>query len=105
MQTRRLGNLTEVELYDGLVGVFDVGFVLQELILDEVGVIAPIRYGGQHRIGDVSDTSQTGDLQREIGGRNIHAHPADHDRHQLLLAKMQTKIVYAFHYHPYMTLE
>ena len=100
MQTRGFGHLAEVEFHRGLVGIVEVVFVLLELFLDEIGVIAPIRHGGQHGIGNMPDAAQTRRLQRQFGGGNIHAHAAYHDWHQFLLAKSQAKIIHTFHYYP-----
>ena len=69
-------------LHHRLVDVVDVVLVLLELVLDEIGVVAPVGDRRHHRIGDMADAAQPRSFQRQLAGRNIHAHAADHDGHQ-----------------------
>ena len=39
-------------------------------------------------------------FQRELGGRNVHAHSADHDGHIFLVAQTQAEIINTFHCYP-----
>ncbi|MPM85707.1 hypothetical protein SDC9_132788 [bioreactor metagenome] len=47
------------------------------------------------------DATQPGCLQGQIGRRNINSHAADHDRHELVLAKPQAEIIHTLHHCPY----
>jgi hypothetical protein len=80
---------------------FDVVLVERELFLDVLGVVATVGDRLDHRIGDVSDAAQTGCLQGQVGRRNINPHAADHDRHELVLAKPQAEIIHTLHLCPY----
>ena len=97
VQAGGLDHLTQIELHLRLVGVLDVVFVLLQLHLDEVGVVAAIGHGGQHGIGYMPDTAQARNLQRQGGSGNIHAHTARHDGNQFMLAEAQAEIIHAFH--------
>jgi hypothetical protein len=100
VHARRLGELPEIEANHRLVGIGNVEFVLSELVLDELGVEAPIGNGIDHGIGDVSDATQSSRFECQFGGRNIDPHAADHNRHQFLVAKPQTEIINALHQRP-----
>jgi len=39
--------------------------------------------------------SETRHFERQFGGRNVHSHAADDDRHQFLLAEAQAAVLYA----------
>ncbi|UGA38371.1 hypothetical protein JOS77_00345 [Chromobacterium haemolyticum] len=41
--------------------------------------------------------AQSGRFQRQRRGGDVHAHAANHDGHQLLLAQPQSEIVNALH--------
>jgi hypothetical protein len=100
MQTRGFGHLAEVEFHGGLVGIVEVVGIQLQLFLDEIGVITTIRHRRQHGIRDMSHATQSRGFQCQFGGGNIHAHPANHDWYQLLLAKAQAKIIHTFHCYP-----
>jgi hypothetical protein len=87
----------EVELDHGLLAIGDVELVLPQLVLDVLGVEAAVGNRRHHRVGDVADAAQARHFQRQLRGRNIHAHAADHDRHQFLFAQTQAEIIDALH--------
>ena len=97
VQAGRFGDVAEVELDIGLVGILDVVLELQELGLDEVGLVAAVRNRGQHGVGNMAYSAQTGSLQSQYRGGDVHAHTPDDDRDQLLFAEFQAKIIYTFH--------
>jgi hypothetical protein len=41
----------------------------------------------------VADAAQARGFQRQFGGRDVHPHAADHDRHQFLFAQPQAEII------------
>ncbi len=87
----------EIELDYRLLGIGDVELVLPQLVLDVLGIEAAVGNRRHHGVGDVADAAQARDLQRKLGGRNVHAHAADDDRHQFLFAQPQAKIIDALH--------
>ena len=101
VHTRCLGNLPEIKFHVGFIRIGNVVLVLLGLFLDEFGLVAPVRYSGQHRIGKMPYPAQARNLKRQLSGRNIHTHPAYHNGHQLMLAKLQAKIIYALHQLPF----
>ena len=93
----RFDQLAQIELHNRLVGIEDVELVLLLLGAHHLGVVAAVGDRLHHGIRNMADTAKTSSLQRQHGGRNIHTHAADHDRHQLVLAQAQAKIVDSFH--------
>jgi hypothetical protein len=100
VQAGRLGQAVEVELDHRLVHVVDVELVELGLVFHEGGIELAVRDVLHHRIGDVPDTAQAGRFQRQLGGRNIDTHPADHDGHVFLVAQSQAEIINTFHCNP-----
>ena len=101
VQLGRLLDTAEVELDRRLVFVEDVVLVERELFLDVLGFVAAIGDRIDHGIRDVPDTAQTSRLEGQVGRRNINPHAADHDRHELVLAKPQAEIIHTLHLCPY----
>ena len=52
-------------------------------------------------VGDVTDATEARGFERQFGGRNVHAHAANNDRHQFLFAESQAEIVNALHVGPW----
>ena len=42
-------------------------------------------------------TAEAGRLERQVGGGNIHAHAAYHDRHEFLRTQFQAEVIYTLH--------
>jgi|GEM_PF-6939842 hypothetical protein len=97
VQPGRLGDVGEVEFHLRLVDVGDVVLVALLLDADELGVVAAVGDRLDHRIRDVADAAQAGRLQRQFRRGDVHAHAADHDRHQFPSAEPQAEIIHAFH--------
>ncbi|MBV6474737.1 MAG: hypothetical protein MOGDAGHF_00225 [Rhodocyclaceae bacterium] len=97
MQPGRLGHVGEIELHLGLVDVGDVVLVALLLDADELGVVAAVGHRLDHRVGNVADAAQPRRFQRQFRRGDIHAHAADHDRHQLPPTEPQAEIIHAFH--------
>ncbi len=91
------GQQADVELNHGLLAVGDIELVLPQLVLDVLGIEAPVRNRWHHGIRDMADAAQSRRFQRQIGSRNVHSHAADHDGYQFMFAQLQAKIVKALH--------
>ncbi len=100
VQARRFGQALEVELHDRLVHVVDVELVELGLVLDEGRVELAVRDVLHHRVRDMADTAQARRFQRQLRGRNVHAHSANHDGHIFLVAQTQAEIINTFHCYP-----
>ena len=97
MHALRLRQLVQVEVDHGLVRACDIGLVLLQLALHVACVVGPIGHGGHHRVGDVAHTAQTGRLQGEGPGGDVHAHATDDDRDILASAQPEAEFIQAFH--------
>ncbi|MCY1535186.1 hypothetical protein D9M68_705800 [compost metagenome] len=97
VHARGLGQVAQVELDGRLVFRVDVVLVHRLLGLDVLGLVAAVRDRLDHSVGDVAHATQAGGLQRQVGGRDIHAHAADHDGHHFLAAHLQAEIFQSSH--------
>ncbi len=57
-----------------------------------------VGHGLHHGVGNMADAAEARDFERQFGGRDIHPHAADDDRHQFLFAEVQAEIIDTFHF-------
>jgi hypothetical protein len=64
-----------------------------ELGLRETRLEVLVRDEGDHGVGDVPDAPEPAGLGRQPFGGDVHAHAADHDRHELEATQKQAIVI------------